>query len=270
MYKHKVRPILKEELMQFKPKKKFGQNFLHNQAIINAIIQAIHPRLDDNIVEIGPGLEALTIALLNYIDKISVIEIDKDIQNYLSKDFPCADRLNLIKKDVLKVEFAAFGSKLRIVGNLPYNISTPLLIKLISYKAQIYDMHFMLQKEVADRILAAPNCKQYGRLSIMLQRYFTIQHIIDVPSHAFEPQPKVASAFMRLIPHDNIPLNFENFKNFEKLIATAFAMRRKTIANNLKTLLSADDIMSLGVDPKQRPEQISIKKYTQIEKFIFK
>lgn len=256
--------------MQHRPKKKFGQNFLHNQAIINAIMQAIRPSANDNIIEIGPGLGALTIPLLHSINKISVIEIDKDIQNYLSNEFPLADKLNIIKQDVLKVDFYSFGKNLRLVGNLPYNISTPLLIKLIPHKSQICDMHFMLQKEVVDRIIASPNCKQYGRLSIMLQRYFAIEHIIDVPSHAFEPAPKVESAVIRLIPHNHNAIDLESFKNFEKLIASSFTMRRKTIANNLKPLLSATELESLGIDPKRRPEQICINEYAQIEKYIFK
>lgn len=256
--------------MQHRPKKKFGQNFLHNQAIISAIIQAIRPQASDNIIEIGPGLGALTVPLLSCVEKICVIEIDKDIQNYLANDFPQASKLEIIAKDVLNVEFNELGEKLRLVGNLPYNISTPLLIKLLPYKSNIIDMHFMLQKEVVDRILATPNSKKYGRLSIMLQNYFAVQHIIDVPSHAFEPQPKVESAVIRLTPHNHEPVCIDGLKSFEKLIATAFTMRRKTIANNLKPLLSANDLQTIGIEPSRRPEQISIKEYVQIEKFLSK
>ena len=222
--------------MQHRPKKKFGQNFLQNQAIISAIIQAIRPQKTDNIIEIGPGLGALTVPLLNYVEKICVIEIDKDIQNYLRDDFPQANKLTIIAKDVLNVEFNDLGVNIRLVGNLPYNISTPLLFKLLPYKANIVDMHFMLQKEVVDRILATPNTKKYGRLSIMLQNYFAVQHVIDVPSHAFEPQPKVESTVIRLTPHNHDPICIYKLKRFEKLIAAAFTMRRKTIANNLKPL----------------------------------
>lgn len=256
--------------MQHKPKKRFGQNFLQDQVIINTIIRALNPKKLDNIIEIGPGLGALTTPLLNSIEKLTVIEIDKDLQEYLSTEFKFADRLNLIKQDVLKVDFSHLGNNLRLIGNLPYNISTPLLIKLIQFKPWISDMLFMLQKEVVDRITANPNCKQYGRLSVMLQTYFTIEHIVDVPNHAFHPAPKVESAVIRLTPINNEELVIQEFKNFEKLITQAFAMRRKTIANNLKPIISAEKLLEIGIEPSRRPEQISIKEYAFIEKYFSK
>jgi 16S rRNA (adenine1518-N6/adenine1519-N6)-dimethyltransferase len=256
--------------MQHIPKKKFGQNFLHNQAIINAIIMAMHPKPLDKVIEIGPGLGALTTPLLTIIDNLTVIEIDKDLQSFLTHEFKYSHKLNIIKNDVLKVDFSQLGSNLRLIGNLPYNISTPLLIKLIQFKPYICDMLFMLQKEVVDRITASPNCKQYGRLTIMLQNYFTVEHILDVPNHAFNPAPKVESAVIRLTPINNDNLDANEFKNFEKLITQAFAMRRKTIANNLKPIISADNLRSLGIEPTLRPEQIYIKEYITIQKFISK
>jgi 16S rRNA (adenine1518-N6/adenine1519-N6)-dimethyltransferase len=252
------------------PKKKFGQNFLQNQAIINSIIMALSPKKIDKIIEIGPGLGALTAPLLAVIDNLTVIEIDKDLQDYLTNEFKYAHKLNIIKNDVLKVDFSQLGKNLRLIGNLPYNISTPLLVKLIQFKPYISDMLFMLQKEVVDRITASPNCKQYGRLTIMLQNYFVVEHILDVPSHAFNPEPKVESAVIRLTPISNENLNTHEFKSFEKLITQAFGMRRKTIANNLKPLISADNLRNIGIEPSLRPEQISIKEYIVIKKFISK
>lgn len=256
--------------MHHKPKKKFGQNFLQNQAIINAIIMALQPKKPDKIIEIGPGLGALTAPLLSIIDTLTVIEIDKDLQEFLTHEFKYADKLNIIKNDVLKVDFSQLGSNLRLIGNLPYNISTPLLIKLIQFKPYISDMLFMLQKEVVDRITASPNCKQYGRLTIMLQNYFLAEHVLDVPSHAFNPEPKVESAVIKLTPINNDAIDGSEFKSFEKLITQAFAMRRKTIANNLKPIISADNLRNIGIEPTLRPEQISIKEYVSIEKFISK
>ncbi len=257
-------------VMYHKPKKKFGQNFLQNQAIINAIILALQPKPHDNLIEIGPGLGALTTPLLNIIDNLTVIEIDKDLQNYLETEFIHADKLNIIKQDVLKVDFSQLGNNLRLIGNLPYNISTPLLIKLIQYKSCISDMLFMLQKEVVDRIVATPNCKQYGRLTVMLQSYFITEHILDVPSHAFYPAPKVESAVIKLTPINKDNLVIEEFKSFEKLITQAFAMRRKTIANNLKPIIHAENLEKIGIEPSRRPEQISVNEYAIIEKFISK
>lgn len=252
------------------PKKKFGQNFLQDQTIISAIIMALNLKERDKVVEIGPGLGALTRPLLKNLDNLTVIEIDKDLQEYLSTDFEFADRLNLIKQDVLKVDFSQLGSNLRLIGNLPYNISTPLLIKLIEFKPWIFDMLFMLQKEVVDRIIANPNCKEYGRLSIMLQSYFVVEHIIDVPNYAFYPAPKVESAVIRLTPKNNENLAIKEFKSFEKLISKSFSMRRKTIANNLKPIISSSELSQIGIDPTRRPEQISIYEYAIIEKYLSK
>lgn len=254
--------------MQHTPKKKFGQNFLQNQAIINAIIMALNPKPSDNIIEIGPGLGALTTPLLTLIDQLTVIEVDKDLQNYLAHEYKYANKLNIIKQDVLKVDFSQLGNKLRLIGNLPYNISTPLLIKLIQYKSCISDMLFMLQKEVVDRIISSPNCKQYGRLTIMLNTFFLTEHILDVPSHAFYPQPKVESAVIRLTPINHTSVDLASFKKFEKLISQAFTMRRKTIANNLKPILSPEQLLAIGIAPNLRPEQISIAEYASILKYF--
>lgn len=257
--------------MQHRPKKRFGQNFLQNQAIINSILQIIRPKPDDNMVEIGPGLCALTAPLLSILNVLTVIEIDKDLQEELKNRPEFNNKLYLIASDALKVDYSQFGNNLRLVGNLPYNISTPLLIKLLQYTAYIRDMHFMLQKEVVDRIVAEPGSKSYGRLTVMIQCYYDTDSVLDVPPDAFYPKPKVDSAILRLTPKENENIiNQVNFKSFEKTVATAFSMRRKTLANNLKPLMSAQDLLSIGIDPKQRPEQISINDYLRIEKFLSK
>lgn len=251
------------------PKKRFGQNFLQDQTIINAIIQNLNLKKTDTVIEIGPGLGALTKPLLKKLNSLKAIEIDTELQTILKKEF-ALHNLELINCDVLKVDFNQFGNNLRIIGNLPYNISTPLLIKLLNYNQNILDMHFMLQKEVAERLCATPQGKTYGRLSVMVQAYYDVSYILDVPAHAFNPKPQVESAVVRLTPKVESMTKDINFTKLEFLVRTAFSMRRKTLANNLKSLLSADEILSMNINPKLRPEQISVNEYLQIEKFISK
>lgn len=254
--------------MRHSPRKRFGQNFLQNQPIINRILGAINPQPEDNMLEIGPGLGALTQPLLRRLNHLTAVEIDTDLQKYLAEMPIAQDKLHLISADALTVEYSQFGSKLRIVGNLPYNISTPLLIHLLHFSPYIEDMHFMLQKEVVERIAAQPGCKAYGRLTVILQYHCTVEHLFDVPPEAFEPKPKVDSAVVRLVPYRSSPFEAVAVDQLAYLVAKAFAMRRKTLNNNLKGLIAAEQLYALGVDASKRPEQISVAEYVHLAKFI--
>ncbi|MGL6028354.1 MAG: 16S rRNA (adenine(1518)-N(6)/adenine(1519)-N(6))-dimethyltransferase RsmA [Legionella sp.] len=254
--------------MKHNPRKRFGQNFLQNQHIITDIIQAINPQAADNILEIGPGLGAITQPLLRRVERMTAVEIDRDLHQYLSQLPIAQGKLHLISADALTIDYSQFGSNLRIVGNLPYNISTPLLIHLLRYAASIKDMYFMLQKEVVDRMAAGPGSKAYGRLSVMLQYHCEVDHLFDVPPEAFDPQPKVDSAIVRLIPHRESPYEAIDVEQLQHIVASSFAMRRKTLANNLKGIVSLAQLTDLGIDGSKRPEQISVKEYIQLAKFV--
>jgi 16S rRNA (adenine1518-N6/adenine1519-N6)-dimethyltransferase len=255
--------------MHHRPRKRFGQNFLHDRHIIQSIIQAINPKPQDPMVEIGPGLGALTRPLLAKLNQLIAIEIDTDLQQHLQHEFTDSKRLHIIGADALQVDFSQWGPELRVVGNLPYNISTPLLFHLLTYKHAIRDMHFMLQKEVVQRLCAEPGSKAYGRLSIMVQLHCDVECLFLVPATAFNPAPKVESAIVRLTPHSPAKYPDVDEPTLQQLVTTAFAMRRKTLANNLKSLLSADAILALDIDPSLRPEQLSIEQYIQMAQFIF-
>jgi len=250
------------------PRKRFGQNFLQDKYIINEILRAINPLADDNMLEIGPGLGALTQPLLQKLNQLTAIEIDTDLQSYLTCLPASQGKLNLIPADALTVDFCQFGPHLRVVGNLPYNISTPLLIYLLKFITCIDDMHFMLQKEVVERIAAAHGTKAYGRLSVMLQYHCEVEYLFDVPPEAFEPRPKVDSAIVRLTPYRVSPFESVNTEKLENIVAKAFAMRRKTLTNNLKGIISLSQLNDLGIDGGKRPEQISVAEYVQLAKFI--
>lgn len=254
--------------MAHRPRKRFGQNFLQDRLIIDAIIQALHPQRTDNVLEIGPGLGALTQPLLRKLDKLTAIEIDTDLQAHLATLPEAAIHLTVVNADALTIDYSEFGHQLRVIGNLPYNISTPLLLRLLHYTPFIADMHFMLQKEVVLRLVASPGSKAYGRLSVMLQYYCEVEHLFDVPPTAFHPQPKVDSAIVRLTPHTTPLYPAVEFASLEKLVACAFSMRRKTLANNLKPIMSAANLTELGIDPTLRPEQISVADYVKLTKFV--
>ncbi|RUR20539.1 16S rRNA (adenine(1518)-N(6)/adenine(1519)-N(6))-dimethyltransferase RsmA [Legionella sp. km535] len=256
--------------MRHSPRKRFGQNFLQNKHIIDELLRAINPQADDNVLEIGPGLGALTQPLLRHLNQLTAVEIDTDLHLFLA-NLPIAQgKLNVISADALTVDYSLFGSHLRVVGNLPYNISTPLLIHLLGYASYIEDMHFMLQKEVVDRMAAGPGTKAYGRLSVMLQYHCEVEHLFDVPPEAFDPQPKVDSAVVRLIPYRDSPFEPVDVEQLERIVASSFAMRRKTLTNNLKGIISVDELSALGIDGSRRPEQISVAEYVQLAKFISK
>ncbi len=260
-------------------KKRFGQNFLIDNSIINHIVDCIQPQPEDIMIEIGPGLGAMTKPLLSRLNQLNVIELDRDIIPKLIKNCIFANienkhKLIVNEADVLKFSFSDFYSrqdstdKLRIVGNLPYNISTPVLFHLLKSRDIIHDMHFMLQKEVVDRIVASPGVKNYGRLSVMLQTFCEAQFLFEVPPHAFEPAPKVDSAILRLQPKTQYENIVTDFSRYEELIRQAFSQRRKTLKNTLKNLCSAQQIEQAGLLTNQRAEELSISDFVNLYKTI--
>lgn len=246
-------------------KKRFGQNFLQDDAIIARIVDAIRPKPDQALVEIGPGLGALTKPVLSIAQHVTVIELDRDVIPKLQKACAGVGELNIIEADVLTVDFldSRFrgNDTLRIIGNLPYNISTPLLFHLMQYRNVIEDMHFMLQKEVVDRLAAAPNTKAYGRLSVMMQFLCDVEPLFLVPPDAFDPQPKVDSMIVRLIPKQDLNASSQEIDGLSELVKHAFAQRRKTIWNNLKGFVTQAQLAQAEIDPGLRPEAISIERY---------
>ncbi len=253
--------------MNHKAKKHFGQNFLVDQNIIADIVRAIRPVATDNMVEIGPGLGALTRPLLKQLEKLHVVEIDRDIIARLKTDYP-QDRIVIHEGDALKFDFATLGSPLRIVGNLPYNISSPLLFHFADYAAHITDMHFMLQNEVVERMVAEPSSPAYGRLSVMLQYRFYMEKLLDVPPQSFRPAPKVDSAIVRMIPlpADQIAVKDETL--FSQVVAAAFGQRRKTLRNTLKAYMAENDFAQLGIDAQLRAENLGVEEFTRIANYL--
>lgn len=248
------------------PKKRFGQNFLVDEYIINRIIEIINPKPEDFIVEIGPGLAALTKPILAHVAHLDVIEIDRDIIAFLEKNL--SDRLTIHSIDALKFDFGALAqNKIRVIGNLPYNISTPLLFHLSQYK-NILDMHFMLQKEVVDRICAKPNNSDYGRLSVMLQYQFNCQKMLDVSRECFSPSPKVESAIVKLTPKALDETANINAKKLNQVVTSAFNQRRKTITNSLRNVINIEKLQELDIDIKKRAENLSVTDYINICKLI--
>lgn len=252
-------------------RKRFGQNFLQDDAVIDAIIAAISPAPDQHIVEIGPGRGALTAELLASGARLDVIELDRDLAPLLLQQFNDAPNLTLHNADALQFDYlplADDGKKLRVIGNLPYNITTPLLFHLLDQSAVIEDMCFMLQKEVVERICAAPGNKQYGRLTIMLQYQCAAEALFDVPPEAFDPAPKVDSAIIYLQPRSE-PLGGQvNGVQLNKLVTQAFSQRRKTIANTLKKQVTLDQLTAAGISPEQRPETVSIEQFVHLTRLV--
>jgi 16S rRNA (adenine1518-N6/adenine1519-N6)-dimethyltransferase len=255
--------FLKDET-QHKARKRFGQNFLIDHGIIRDIVRAVHPQKNDCVVEIGPGKGAITELLADACDNLSVIELDRDLVPWLNIKFEKHANFQLFQADALQFNFAQLiknNQRLRIVGNLPYNISTPLIFHLLSYSTQVQDMHFMLQKEVVKRMAATAGESAYGRLGIMVQYYCKVENLFAVPPTAFDPAPKVESAIVRLIPHEQLPHPATNFKTFEKLVNVAFQQRRKTLRNALKQLLAPEMIEQLPIDTAVRAEEITLAEY---------
>jgi 16S rRNA (adenine1518-N6/adenine1519-N6)-dimethyltransferase len=248
-------------------KKRFGQNFLTDQAIIASLVDAINPQNEEIIVEIGPGLGALTKPLLKKINHLHVVEIDRDIVSWMQNEY-AKNSVMIHNVDALKFDFISLGENLRVVGNLPYNISTPILFHLLDNLSHITDMHFMLQKEVVERMVASPSTPAYGRLSVMLQYHLQMEYLITVPPEAFEPAPKVESAFVRCVPHASLPFVANDETLFAKIVLAAFGQRRKTIRNTLKDFLNDDDFLKLNINSQLRAENLSVKDYVLISNYI--
>ncbi len=246
-----------------KAKKQFGQNFLINQNIIADILTEIAPQATDNMVEIGPGLGALTTPLLKRLNHLHVVEIDRDIITRLQNNY-VASTLTIHAGDALQFDFANLDAPLRIVGNLPYNISSPLLFHFAQYRERITDMHFMLQNEVVERMVAEHDTPEYGRLSVMLQYRFDMEKLLDVPPDAFRPAPKVNSAIVRMIPRSAESILVKNEAHFSAVVATAFGQRRKTLRNTLRSYLNTEDFIALDIDPQRRAETLSVAEFIQL------
>ena len=249
--------------MRHLPRKRFGQHFLHDPYVLSRIVEAIAPQPGDVLVEIGPGEGALTRPLLERVSHLTAIEIDRDLAAALAAEFP-PGRLGMIVADALDYDFSALPGPLRVVGNLPYNVSTPLLFHLARFAGQVRDMHFMLQLEVVDRMAARHSTPEYGRLSVMLQRRFRVERLFRVSPGAFRPPPKVESAVVRLIPLKAEEIAPVDEALFAAVVTRAFGARRKTLRNGLSSLIDAAGLQRVGIDPGTRPENVSPEEYIRI------
>jgi 16S rRNA (adenine1518-N6/adenine1519-N6)-dimethyltransferase len=250
--------------MTHQARKRFGQNFLQDKNVIHNILAHAGPAASEHWVEIGPGLGALTRPLLASGASLDVVELDRDLVSYLQQEFAGQPRLTIHSADALNFDFSALArdnTKLRVIGNLPYNISTPLMFHLLENTSCIQDMHFMLQKEVVDRICASPGSKQYGRLSVMMQYYCTPELLFEVPPESFNPIPKVMSAIVKLCPHPQPPVTIRDATSFGQLVSQAFSQRRKTIRNSLKNLVDDQQMLALDIDPNLRAEALSLEQF---------
>lgn len=272
--KHPLHSTL-QKAAKHQPRKRFGQNFLHDDSIISQIVDSIGLNRDDNLVEIGPGMGALTEPLLEQVDAMTVIELDRDLASSLRIRIGANSHPNfhIVNTNAMQFDYStlynkegegAETKKLRIVGNLPYNISTPLLFTLLDYSDIIEDMHFMLQKEVVDRITASPNTKEYGRLSVMIQYFCKPTFLFEVPPGSFNPPPKVTSAVFRLEPYANKPIVAKNEKALARLVSHVFTQRRKTLRNSLKGMLVENGFENAGVDPMARPETLTLAQFVAL------
>jgi|TARA_R110000822_G_scaffold226254_14_gene359038 16S rRNA (adenine1518-N6/adenine1519-N6)-dimethyltransferase len=252
-------------------RKRFGQNFLVDNNIIEKIVSAIAPTPNQNLIEIGPGQGAITGPVLEKCPRLNVIELDRDLIPLLQKKFHQYPELHIHQGDALKTDFSQFyreGKPLRIIGNLPYNISTPLMFHLLSFSGQIRDMYFMLQKEVVTRLAAVPGDKNYGRLSIMVQYYCQVEPLFQVPPTAFRPAPKVESAIVRLLPYPEPPYPADDLQLLSRLVRACFQQRRKTMRNTLKHMLNAEQLEQLGIDLTRRPETLSVEDFVVLSNQI--
>ena len=244
-------------------RKRFGQNFLVDAHYVARIVDAIDPRPGDNLVEIGPGLAALTGRLIERAGKVRAIEIDRDLAARLAADFS-SDQLVLHVADALQFDYASLGPRLRIVGNLPYNISSPLLFRLAEHESQLRDLHVMLQKEVVARMTAKPATPDYGRLSVMLQAKFAIKRLFIVPPGAFQPPPKVDSAVARLVPLGPAKPHIDDDALFSRVVAAAFGQRRKIMRNALSPICDAASLSASGIDSGARGEALSVADFVRL------
>lgn len=258
--------------MKHVAKKRFGQNFLTDQGVINSLVEAIAPQAPDLMVEIGPGLGALTKPLLQKLKQLHVVEVDRDIIAWMQAEYAkpayAQSNIRIHNADALKFDFSSLGQGLRVTGNLPYNISTPILFHLLANVSHISDMHFMLQKEVVERMVAQASTPAYGRLSVMLQYHLQMDYLITVPPGAFEPAPKVESAFVRCVPHATLPFIAKDEAVFAKVVLAAFSQRRKTLRNTLKGLLADEGFSALNIDSQQRAENLSVADFVAIANYL--
>ena len=252
---------------QHRARKRFGQNFLHDAGVIDRIMRAIHAQPGERLLEIGPGQGALTGDLLSSGAQLDVIEIDRDLVAMLNHQFASNPAFHMNQGDALKFDFNSLNPaprSLRVVGNLPYNISTPLIFHLLANAGLIRDMHFMLQKEVVERMAATPGGGDWGRLSIMVQYHCRVEHLFNVGPGSFNPPPKVDSAIVRLTPYDVLPCPAKDHRLLERVVREAFNQRRKTLRNTLKALLPSDEIEAAGVDGSLRPEQLDLSAFVRL------
>lgn len=248
-------------------RKRFGQNFLHDEYVIDQIVSAIYPQKHQHLVEIGPGLGALTEPVADLLDSLTVVELDRDLAERLRTHPFMQSKLTIVEADALTVDFSKFKTDdrpLRVFGNLPYNISTPLMFHLFEHSDVIEDMHFMLQLEVVKRLSAMPGDKLYGRLSVMTQFYCEAVPVLMVPPHAFKPAPKVDSAVIRLIPHKTPVVDVKEVKHLERVVSAAFNQRRKTLRNSLRELLDSDQIEIAGVSPDARAQELTLAQFASL------
>jgi 16S rRNA (adenine1518-N6/adenine1519-N6)-dimethyltransferase len=246
------------------PRKRFGQHFLHDQGILRRIVECVSPQSGDRMIEIGPGEGAMTLPLLRAAGKLTAIELDRDLIEPLREKSRGIGELEIINADVLNVDFSALGQSLRIVGNLPYNISTPILFHCLEHSSSIRDMHFMLQKEVVERMASEPGSKVYGRLSVMLQAICTVTPLFSVPPGAFRPPPKVDSAVVRLVPKTADQIGIRDPILFELLVRNSFGQRRKTLRNAVQALCTGPDIEAAGLRPDARAEQLAVADFIHL------
>ena len=252
--------------MRHQPRKRFGQHFLRDRGVIDRIVSALAPQPGDTVVEIGPGEGALTRALLERVPVLQAVELDRDLAAYLRQSY-APERLIVHQADALDFDFCQLAppdGRLRVVGNLPYNISTPLLFHLLTQIGCIADMLFMLQKEVVDRLAAAPDTPDYGRLSVMIQWQLQVESLFDVGPESFDPPPQVDSSVVYLRPHSTAPVTVANPETFARVVKTAFANRRKTLRNNLRDLISAEALNALGIDPMRRAETLTLEEFARL------
>ena len=250
-------------MIPHRARRRFGQNFLVDGAVIESILAAIAPRRDDPVIEIGPGLGALTRPLAARLDRLRLIEIDRDIVARLRAEFG-EPAVVIHAGDALEFDFAAAGPSLRVVGNLPYNISTPILFHLAHHADAIRDVHVMLQREVVERMVAAPGSSSYSRLSVMLQYRFHMERVFDVPPEAFRPPPEVHSALVRMTPRRPLHPRARDEPLLARIVAAAFAQRRKTLRNTLRQLFTAAELTALGIDPGLRAQDLAVAEYTRM------
>lgn len=256
------------KIMNHIPRKRFGQHFLHDQNVINEIVKAIAPLPLDHLVEIGPGLGAITTVILPMVNQLEVVELDRDLIPELEEKCKALGHLKIYQADALRFNFAALAqTPLRIFGNLPYNISTPLIFHLLDFVQSIQDMNFMVQKEVAERMAALPGPGDYGALSVMLQYHCRVELLFGIHPHSFTPPPKVDSAFVRLTPTQP-KLVAKNVQILRKVVRQAFSQRRKMLHNSLKELIMVAQLEALGIDPNTRPEQLAVEDFVKITNMI--